>query len=132
MTLLRAIDLLQQKRGCRSPRERRCAFSGTPAQRLSNGNAKGWNNTRNGNRYLGWAFVEAGATGWQTTAFESTWTRSGTDGFPGLRPGAALTGGLDPDGCLVRISPQPPLRTTEAHWKGGTTTTSGYGGLVLR
>jgi hypothetical protein len=31
----------------------------------------------------------------------------------------------------VRISPQPPLRTTGAYWKGGTTTTSGCGGLVL-
>lgn len=74
---------------------------------------------------------ETGATRWQTTTSVSTWTRSGTDGFLGLRPGAAVTGGLDPDGCLVRISPQPPLRTTGAYWKGGTTTTSGCGGLVL-
>lgn len=28
------------------------------SQRLSNGKAKGQNNTRNGNKYLGWAFVE--------------------------------------------------------------------------
>ncbi|MEX0605254.1 transposase [Marinobacter sp.] len=28
------------------------------SQRLSNGKTKGQNNTRNGNKYLGWAFVE--------------------------------------------------------------------------
>jgi transposase len=29
------------------------------SQRLSNGKVKGHGNTKNGNRYLGWAFVEA-------------------------------------------------------------------------